>query len=379
MALEPTITNISNDGDNTTFTLSDVNVSYANAVRRTIIADIPTVVFITSPHDKNKAIFIANTTQLHNEILKQRLSCIPIHIDGSNDIRNNLKNYLVEVDVENTTDTAMYVTTKDFKIKDLTTGEYVDDNVSREIFPSYIPPTGNGEYYIDFVRLAPKVSAELSGGKLHMTCEMSVACARDNSMFNVTGTCAYGCTPDPNKMSKQLEIQKQKWKDENNTSSEIAFEEANWKLLEGLRHVVDNSFDFTIQTVGVYENAYIIEQACNIVISKLIELDGTIDDDSIIIKPSNNIVENCYDITLVNEDYTIGNMLNYEIYALFYSEMRLVDFVGYNKAHPHDADSILKISLTDKTQSVDNIKTILKKCIERSIKNLTGIRRYFKS
>ena len=62
------------------FTLSGVNVSLANAIRRTILSDIPLVVFRTTPYQQNKANIISNTSRLNNEILKQRLSCIPIHI-----------------------------------------------------------------------------------------------------------------------------------------------------------------------------------------------------------------------------------------------------------------------------------------------------------
>ena len=83
------------------FTISNINVSYANALRRVIIADIPTVVFRTTPHAKNDAIFEINTTRLNNEILKQRLSCIPIHID---DLEMPLKDYIMEVDIKNETE-----------------------------------------------------------------------------------------------------------------------------------------------------------------------------------------------------------------------------------------------------------------------------------
>ena len=42
--------------------------------------NIPTVVFKTFPHSENLANIITNTTRLNNEVLKQRLACIPIHI-----------------------------------------------------------------------------------------------------------------------------------------------------------------------------------------------------------------------------------------------------------------------------------------------------------
>jgi len=51
------------------FTLSGVNVSLANALRRTILSDIELVVFRTTPNELNKCNIIANTSRLNNEIL----------------------------------------------------------------------------------------------------------------------------------------------------------------------------------------------------------------------------------------------------------------------------------------------------------------------
>jgi hypothetical protein len=56
--------------DELKFTLSEVNVSIANALRRIILSEIPIVVFRVSPSDKNKCSVIANTCGLNNEIIK---------------------------------------------------------------------------------------------------------------------------------------------------------------------------------------------------------------------------------------------------------------------------------------------------------------------
>ena len=61
-----------------TFTIYNTDVSYVNALRRTILSDIPIVVFKTIPYEENKANIIINTSRLNNEIVKQRLGCIPI-------------------------------------------------------------------------------------------------------------------------------------------------------------------------------------------------------------------------------------------------------------------------------------------------------------
>ena len=91
-------------------------MSIANALRRIIVSDIPTFVFRTYPYNENKAEIRHNTTRLHNEIIKQRLSCIPIHIQ---DMGFPYKDYVIELDVKNETDNIVYVTTRDFKIKNI--------------------------------------------------------------------------------------------------------------------------------------------------------------------------------------------------------------------------------------------------------------------
>jgi DNA-directed RNA polymerase subunit L len=369
------VTDIKEEDGLLTFTISNTDVSYVNGIRRTILSDIPIVVFKTTPYEENKANIIINTSRLNNEIVKQRLSCIPICIKEIN--TNFLKNYLLEVDVENKTDTELIVTTKDFKIRDLVTNNFLEDGAVKKIFPPFIPPTGNNEYYIDFLRLRPKISDEIPGERIKLTCEFSVGTARDDSMFNVTGTCSYGCTPDYEKMEEQLEIRKQKWKDEGKNDSEINFEAKNWKLLEGLRYVKAYSFDFVLQSVGIYENTEIILKAVDILNNKMKNLIESLEKDEIDIHASDNTVENCYDVILENEDYTIGNILNYELYTIFYNDLKMLDYIGFKKMHPHDSDSIIRLSLTDKTKGISTVKTILKSVMEQSIKRLQSIKGCF--
>lgn len=369
------ISNLKEEDNVLTFTISNIDVSYANALRRTIISDIPIVVFKTSPYEENKANIIINTSRLHNEIIKQRLSCIPIHIT---DLSNSIKNYQVEIDVENKTDTMLYVTTKDFKIKDLTTNQYLEESVVKKIFPPFIPPDCNGEHYIDFLRLRPKFSDEIPGERIKMTCALSIDTARNDSSFNVTGTCSYGCTLDTEKIEQQVEIRKQMWKDEGKNDSEISFEVANWKLLGALRYIKQKSFDFIIQTIGIYDNFEIITKACDILLQKFTKIKDDLDKDEIKI---NNTVDttmnNCYDVILENEDYTIGNILNHEVYQLFYTELDVLNYVGFKKFHPHDSDSILRMAFNDNTKGISDVKIILDKVVKISFTTLTDIKKHF--
>ena len=89
-----------------TFTLSNTNVSIANSIRRTILADIPTVVI-------NKNIkFNKNTTNLNNEILIQRLKSIPVYLKPD----SKLDDLQISLNLKNDTDSVRYVTTNDFEL-----------------------------------------------------------------------------------------------------------------------------------------------------------------------------------------------------------------------------------------------------------------------
>jgi DNA-directed RNA polymerase alpha subunit len=346
-----------NDSDGIfTFTLQGVDVSFANALRRTILSDIETVVFKTTPYSENKSKFIVNTSRLNNEIIKQRLSCIPIHIK---DINIPLNNYIVELNVKNSTDTILDVTTKDFKIKDINTNKYLDENKTKEIFKPFVPSDKDEEYFIHLVSLRPKISEEIEGEHLHLTCEFSLGKAKDDGMFNVASTCSYGNTPDLELMNEELEKKKQKWKDQSLTKEDIDYEIKNWQLLEGLRYFKKNSYDFIIETIGVFDNNTILFKACDVILQKINTLEKLIDDDTIKIIPSKNTMNHCYDIVLENEDYTIGLLLRFVLFTKFYEENKILNFCGFKKEHPHNKDSLIRLAYVEQTDK-SGIKTNLK-------------------
>ena len=130
------------------FTVANCNVSVINAIRRTILTDIDTVVI-----DPDNINIIKNTTQFNNEILKQRLACIPVHIK---DLSKSIDNLSLEIHVHNDEDYIKNVTTEDFMLKDSVQNTLLKKENRDIVFPKNAI-TGD---YILFSRLKPKITNE---------------------------------------------------------------------------------------------------------------------------------------------------------------------------------------------------------------------------
>ena len=349
------------------FTLSGVNVSIANAIRRTILSDIEVVVFKTSPHSENLANFITNTSRINNEILKQRLSCIPIYLKKEE--IDNIDDYLLEVNVENLTDDSIiYVTTKDFVIK---RGEEVLD--SNEIFKAWQSPDQE-MHYIEFARLRPKISDSIPGEKLHFTCKLSYGTSKENAMYNCVSACSYGYSVDKKMQDKILDDKRREWE---KAGLNISNETKNWLLLEGQRVVLENSFDFIIQSIGVFTNTEIVNKACENIIMRLEKVLLSIHSSDSLIIEAENTMSNSYDIILENEDYTIGKVIEYMMYIMYFENDKKLSFCAFKKYHPHNTDSLIRIAYYEPT-SKENIKEHISNCIEEAEDIFTNIQTNFR-
>jgi DNA-directed RNA polymerase subunit L len=343
--MEPRITNTIEEEGSLKFTLVDCNMSLANALRRIIVSDIPTFVFRTYPYSQNKAEITHNTTRFHNEIIKQRLSCVPIHID---DIDFPYQDYIVEVDVKNDTDNIIYITTKDFKIKNISSGRYSDESAVRRIFP----PSHIGGDYIEFARLQPRLSENIEGERLAFTCGLDIGKASEDGAYNVISTCAYECTPDAAKASEVWAEKEKAMRKEQKSVDEIEFDKKNWMLLEAKRFCIPNSYNFIIETVGVYENMAILMKACNVMISKCQKFLYDLENGNVPIIPSETTLKNGFDITLINEDYTLGKVIEYYLYQEHFIADKTLSFCGFRKPHPHSTDSIIRVAFHNQIDKV---------------------------
>lgn len=340
--MNPSVSKIDNSNKVLSFTLSDVNVSLANAIRRIILSEIPTVVFRTTPYEKNRVNISVNTTRMNNEIIKQRISCIPIYITDDMDVP--IEDYVVEVNKKNETDTVQYVTTKDFRIKNIKTDVYLDEKQRDQIFPPD-PSTGD---YIELVRLRPKVS-ENGVEQLAFKATFDYGTAKEDGAFNVVCTCSYAAAQD------SMENVRSKWNEkaalmekDGSTKDEIKMAEKDWYLLEAKRIIKEDEFNFIVETVGPFNNLDIVYKSTQIMIKKLEKLKMDLEKKgSAMIKKSSSTVPNSYDVILEGEDYTLGKVIEFIVYNKHYIGDKSVLYCGFIKPHPHINISIIRIGFTN--------------------------------
>ena len=347
----PVVSKISEANNILAFTLSNVNVSIANGLRR-IASEIPVVVFRTSPHERNNAHFEINTTRMNNELLKQRLSCIPIYADSDFPV----KDYVLLVDKQNKSNTVEYVTTQDFTVIDLRTNQE-DKNMTAKLFP---PNTLTGDYP-ELVRLLPRVSENIEGERILLKCKFDIGTAKEDSSFNVSSTCVYANTLDPVKI-------KAAWTDKKTElaktldASEIAFIEKDWHLLDAKRHFLEDSFDFAVESVGPISNMAIITKAATLMIEKLKRLQETIQGEPNTVMSSETTIPNSFDITLKGEDYTLGKVIEYVLYDMHFD--KTLNYCGFRKPHPHIDESLIRIGFKNPTDKVTAISYIVNAAAE---------------
>jgi DNA-directed RNA polymerase subunit L len=347
----PRIVSKTDENGQLKFTIDRINVSLANALRRVILSDISTFVFRTFPYAQSLASITTNTSRLHNEILKQRLSCIPIHITDQD---FPYKEYQLEINATADGNEIRYITTKDFRMKNKTTGKYLTDVKVREIFPSN--PVSSD--FIEFARLLPKMSEYSEGEQLAMTCDLDIGSSREDGAFNVVCTCAYSMTMDAAKVDEAWRIKEAELVKEGVAaigSEEMKAQRKNWSLLDAQRHTKDDSFDFVVETVGVFTNAEIVHKAAQIMMNKCTKFIRDIESGENHIIPTVSTIQNGFDIELKGEDYTLGKVLEFFLHDKHYAEDQTVTYCAFRKIHPHNPDSMIRVGFAETVGVDENI------------------------
>jgi len=203
------------------FTISNIHIGLANGIRRILISDIPTMAI-------DFATIISNTSCLHDNMIAQRIGLIPFvskNAEKFNYYWNNKDNKLSEVqyqlNVINETDNIIEVTSNDLKIIDNSNLTGYQKTIYNSIKPIDM------EYPIIITKLA-------KGQSLQFTCSVRKGISKEHAKFQPTSSVGY----------------------------EI---------------ISNDTFRFTVESVGSLSPQYIVEKGLDIFTDKLLKIKNNID------------------------------------------------------------------------------------------------------
>ena len=105
--------------------------------------------------------------------------------------------------------------------------------------------------------------------------------------------------------------------------------------------------------------------ACEEMNKKLIKINDQLEDGSLQVNESVNTIDNCYDIVLENEDYTIGKVIELILYTLHYNGDQTLSYCGFKKFHPHDTHSVVRVAF--KSVTGENIKVYIAEYLRNAL------------
>lgn len=374
--------------DSLTVNFRNTDVSIVNGLRRTIMTEIPTLVFKGFPYNENEINIETNTTKFNNEYMKHRISCVPICNDDPTTFEQYVKNYVVELEEVNETLEKMYITTEHFKVKHKTTGEYLPREEVMKLFP---PSNISGDYIILCILYPNYNKKNEETERIKFAANFNIGKAVDNSCWNVVNTCAYENVKDDKMIQTLLE-----------TTNMSDYEKKDFMLLDAQRVYIPNEFRFHLEGIGIYSSSKIMDIATSYIISKFRLIKENIHQQTKILSKEQAIfnetngklsleeietIENVYAqmyyddnmivIKIKKDDFTVGKILEKKLYHNYCENSNVLEFVGFKKEHPTKKEAFIYIKFMNNAKKNDIKQMIDQSCVE-IIKDLEYIKENMK-
>lgn len=376
---DPSITNVKFEKDILSFNISGsesygLDKSMINCIRRTILSDIPSIAFRVDENIKKDIKINENTGSIHNEMLLQRISLIPLYINPEN--YNN--NYLFELKVNHDNDsTYKFITSDDFNIypllpkiqnqldnSDETTSELQEllnkkdinnydlkNQISKKIKDGILRPFifKNKKNYCLITELKNTNTSNTSQS-IHLYGIPSVSTSMENSRYQSVSLATYSFTKDEDLINSIIadRISLEKISEENKESfaQKIHLSESERYYKRDLENE-PNCYDFSIKSCHYYSAGEIFIKSLNIIIDKLdnlkLELLNLLKDkdSSISVEKKNEII---FHINIHEEGHTIGNLIQGHIVRRCINDDSILLTCGYKKIHP--LENLIKLIIS---------------------------------
>ena len=344
------------------FSLKDTNVGYANTLRRLIITGVETIGFradMKNDGTTSDVNVIKNSTPMTNEMLAHRIGLIPIYI--KNPLEFDPSNFKFVLHKVNNTQEPLDVKASDFEVYEKVGDDWTSLDTSK-----FFPPNPVTKDTCLITCLKPKMGENEE--EVHVECIASLGNGRENARFIPTCECAYGYSrdDDADKIRKAFESWCSRYKKIDASSletdpekKEILMREFNTLEIQRVYKVDENgepnSFDFSIESVGILDPKYILHRAC-VVGSDLFARFGEGDEENealpeeVYVRPADSEITG-FDFLILRQDHTLGNAIQ------TWLDLHLIDpngniyYAGYKIPHPLKDEMVLRIGVRDNSQS----------------------------
>jgi DNA-directed RNA polymerase subunit L/DNA-directed RNA polymerase alpha subunit len=329
------------------FQLTNSHVSYANTLRRMILCEVPSVGFraeILKDGSTSDVQILKNTTAMSNEMLAHRIGLVPVH---ANPLGWEPNKYEFRLNVENTSDKPLDVKVSDIEVFENQDGEYVKIPNTKFFHPD---PITHDTCLLAVLK--PKIGNS-NVESVAFKARATVGIGRENMRFSPVSQCTYSYTRDESPEKKKQIFTN--WLDRHKKISIMELEqdserkkilEREFETMEAQRCFLvnekgePNSFDFIIESAGVFDPFDIVVEALKAIerkCAKYAALDKGELPENIKIQPTKKEARG-FDIYFQNEDHTLGNLLSTYIdeYLLDPNGLKegTVSFCGYCVPHP---------------------------------------------
>lgn len=337
-----------------TLDIKDVDLSIVNAIRRVILAEVPTIACAFDPlSDKNPDITITtNNSALHNEYLAHRISLIPMCFPEEvvDDEAFDPEDYIFTLKVKNTSQDIIPVTSKDIRISNRE-GRPYPEAFHSQIFPAN-PITKD---HILITKLRPNIYNAEKGEEIDITFKGSRNIAKAHSRWSPVSCCALANRVDEKEADAALK--KALKSAEDTKGSSLTTKEADsirsrFDTLDRYRHFVKNQygeaceFHFKIESECGLSPRYIFSKAISVLVGKLnIFVENLRSQKGVSINRLHES-QHFYEMVIEDEDYTLLNVLQCGIYNREIREKHTstpLEYIGYYQPHPLDNKMILKL------------------------------------
>ena len=356
------------------FIIAGVDVSIVNAIRRVILSEIPNVAVSfdsanTSNTMLNDITFKTNTTNMHNEFLGKRLSLTPLCFDADEIQNYDPTKYLFVIDKTG----GNTLSTGDIRILDEHNAPYPDEFVAK-IFP--VDPITGDHVLLAWLKPETTIQLEFRARK---------GIAMTHARWCPVSTCTYFNTLDEVKIEAERKLLKIQAAELLKAAKEAADDAAildaklkinsnenkfetidKYRLFKTNKYNEPSSFNFKVDSECRLEPVYLVNSAISILRQKVLAVAQKTKIEVI------NKETNMFALNVVDEDNTIGNLVQCSVYNNYVRENNQVDFIGYFQPHPLDRNIVFKLRLF-KDSTVQDVADFWVVAMQLLAKTLDGM------